>query len=367
MQNVPLLLGAQCSRYSARVRSYLIKKDIDYVERVPTAWTFKVTIRRRFGDPAVPVLVMPDGEWIADSEIILDRLEAKRPNDPIEPADPLHAFFALLADAWASEFWHQVDITTRWLGRTEYPWWYEELGDGLLPGFPKRLQNAVAANVARLIQAHLPRVGASPETAPLIRRWAAKMMDTLDAHLAQSPYLLGERATRFDFGLICPFYGHIARDPWSRDEFLLQRPHLHAWVWRMNQPYLTAGAPPLPAPGTPLPLTLEPIVRSIFDEFLPFVEGTLAELRRAALTLRNGARIPRMLGMVSFPYAGSTFRRLGLPFVLWMVQRATDRLAAMSQADAERVRQWVRDSGGARLFELDIPRLEVSGLTVKLA
>ena len=28
MQNVHLLLGAQCSRYSARVRSYLIKKRI---------------------------------------------------------------------------------------------------------------------------------------------------------------------------------------------------------------------------------------------------------------------------------------------------------------------------------------------------
>ena len=366
MQNVPLLFGAQCSRYSARVRSYLIKKGIAYVERVPTAWTYKVTIRRRFGDAAVPVLVMPGGEWIADSEIILDRLETMHPVDPIEPPDPVHAFFALLADAWASEFWHQVDLSTRWLGRTEYPWWYEELGEGMLPGFPKRMKNAVAADVARLIQAHLPRIGASSETAPIIWRWAAKMMDALDAQLAQSPYLLGGRASRFDFGLICPFYGHIARDPWSRDEFLLARPHLHAWVWRMNQPYLTRGAPQFPPAGTPLPPTLEPIVRSIFDEFLPFVEGTLAELRRAVPALRKGMRIPRMLGMVSFPYAGGDFRRLGLPFVLWMVQRATDRLEAMSPTDAARVRQWLRNSGGSRLLELDIPRLEVSGLTVKI-
>ena len=103
MQNVPLLLGAQCSRYSARVRSYLIKKDIAFVERVPTAWTFQVTIRRRFGDAAVPVLILPDGEWLADSELILDRLEAQHPRDPIQPPDPLHAFVACSKDGPSTE------------------------------------------------------------------------------------------------------------------------------------------------------------------------------------------------------------------------------------------------------------------------
>jgi glutathione S-transferase len=116
MQNVDLLLGAQCSRFSARVRSYLIKKRIPYVERVPTAWTYKVTIARRFGDAAVPVLVTPEGEWIADSEVIVDRLEARHPKEPIQPPDPVHAFFAALAGVWASEFWQPVDVATRWLG-----------------------------------------------------------------------------------------------------------------------------------------------------------------------------------------------------------------------------------------------------------
>lgn len=97
MPNVPVLLGAQCSRYSARVRSYLVKKGIAHVERVPTAWTFQVTIPRRFGDPAVPVLITPEGEWIADSESILAALEARHPQDPIRPPDPVHAFFAALA------------------------------------------------------------------------------------------------------------------------------------------------------------------------------------------------------------------------------------------------------------------------------
>jgi len=367
MQNVPLLLGAQCSRYSARVRSYLIKKRIQYVERVATVWTYQVTIARRFGDAAVPVLITPEGEWIADSEVILDRLEARHPQDPILPPDPVHAFFTTLGGVWASEFWQQVDVATRWQGRTDNPWWYEELGEGMGFGFPKALKNAFAGKVARTIQAHLPRLGVTAETKPLIWRWARQNMDALDAHFAKYPYLLGERATRFDFGLIAPFYAHLVQDPWSRDEFILPRPHLHAWVWRMNQPYLTLEAPPFPVVGTALPATLQPIIRSVFDEFLPYVEGTLAELRQAEPKPVKGKRIPRFLGMVSYPYAGSTHARLAVPFTLWLIQRVLDLLATMPVADAERARQWVKDSGGARLLELDIPRLEISGLTVKFA
>jgi glutathione S-transferase len=367
MQNVPLLLGALCSRYSARVRSYLIKKRIAYVERVPTLWTYNVTIARRFGDASVPVLVTPEGEWIADSEIILDRFEARYPAEPILPPDPVHAFFTTLAGVWASEFWVSFDLATRWLGRTEYPWWYEELGEGMLFGFPKAVKNALVGSVARKIQSHLPRLGATVETQPLIWRWAQRNMDALEAHFAAHPYLLGERATRFDFGLIVPFFGHLARDPWSRDEFVMPRPHLHAWVWRMNQPYLAKEAPPFPAVGAPLPATLGPVIRSLFDEFLPYVEGTLAELRRAEPRPVKGKRIARFLGPVSYPLADGMHSRLAMPFTLWLVQRSLDLLSAMPAEQAERVRRWVDDSGGSRLLALDIPRLDVSGLTVAFA
>ena len=63
----------------------------------------------------------------------------------------------------------------------------------------------------------------------------------------------------------------------------------------MNQPYLTAAAPPHASVGSPLPATLQPIIRSVFDEFLPYVEGTLAELHRAEPRAIPGKRIARFL------------------------------------------------------------------------
>lgn len=367
MHNVPLLLGAVCSRYSARVRSYLVKKGIQYVERVPTAWTYFVTIRRRFGDPAIPVVIMPGGEWVADSERILDAFEAQHPQHPIAPPDPVHAFFAAIASVWGSEFWLPVDLATRWLGRSEYPWWFDELGEGMFPGFPKRAQNALTARLARVIRAHLPRLGASAQTAPAIFGWAHRTMDALERHFAVHPYLLGPRATRADFGLICPFFGHLAQDPWSRREYLEPRPHLHAWVWRMQQPYVGTEPPLFPDVGAPLPATIEPVVRSVFDELVPFVEGTLAEVRRAFPAPVRGTRIPRMLGPVRHPYGDAMHERLATPHTLWLVQRALDVLAAMPTADSERALAWVRASGGTRLLDLEIPRVEVRGLSARFA
>lgn len=362
MQNVPLLYGAQCSRYSARVRSYLIKKGLQYVERVPSIWTYGWRIPRRFTEATMPVLAMPDGEWLVDSTLILDRLEASHPEAPVAPADPIHALFVALADCWGSEMWVPVDMGTRWTHTdTSYPWWREELGEGMFVGFPKVLKNAMCDRVAKMFSGYKSLLGITPEFMPQLEFWARGVADDLEAHFATHSYLLGERATRADFSLICPFYGHLVQDPWSRREILQPRPNLHAWVWRMQQPYLDGKAPPFPPAGSPLPATLTPIVARFFSEMLPYVEATLAELRRVQPNATPGTRLPRVVGEVDYPFGGMMHRRAGIPFILWMMQRVRDLLAAMPHADAERARHWLRENGGERVLELDIPRLIVVG------
>jgi glutathione S-transferase len=357
VQNVHLLIGAQCSRYSARARSYLVKKGVPYVERVPTAWTFFVSIARRFGTGTIPVVIAPSGEWLVDSNLIIDRLEAERPAHPVAPSDGVQALFCALADAWGSEMWLPVDMATRWLDRGNYPWWREELGEGFFDGLPKALKNALCDLLARKFAAYVPLLGGG---APAVEAWMNRMMDALDAHLAEHPYLLGQRATRADFGLICPFFGHLARDP-SSIPFLQRRPHLHAWVWRMQQPYLGAEPPPLPAAGAPLPATLAPIVRSLFADMVPFAEATLAALAPALSRARAGERLPKQTGMIEYPLGGATHRRVGVPIILWYLQRARDLLAALPAGEAERALRWLSDSGGARLLELRLPRVELIG------
>ena len=97
------------------------------------------------------------------------------------------------------------------------------------------------------------------------------------------------------------------------------------------------------------------------------IESSLAQLRRVVPDTRPGSRVPRFLGMVDVPFGDGALRREAAAFTLWLTQRALDMIAGMPAEDAERVRAWLADCGGSRLLELDIPRVVVSGLTVRFA
>jgi hypothetical protein len=49
-----------------------------------------------------------------------------------------------------------------------------------------------------------------------------------------------------------------------------------------------------------------------------------------------------------------------------MVQRALDAIARMPSQHQSTVRTWLREMGGEGFLQLDVPRLERVGLTVRL-
>jgi glutathione S-transferase len=361
MHNVPLLLGAQCSRYSARVRSCLIKKNIQYVERVPTLWTYKWTIARRFGDAQIPVLIMPDGEWLYDSSAIVDRLELLYPDTPMLPADPVHAVLAQLLDLWGSEMWVAYDLPARWIHAENYPWWREELGEGMFPGFAKRLKNRASDHVAAMIRSRLPDVGYSAAAWPAIETWAERLMAALDAHFATHPYLLGANPTRADLGLICGFYGHIVQDRWTRREVLPRFPHLHAWIWRMNRPELEPAAPR----SSVVAATLEPVLASVFGEFIAYLQATCEALHRLPAKPVAGSRLPRFLGPITVDLGTGSVTRSAQSNNLWRLRRILDFIDALPVDDAARVREALHARGGGGLLDMRIAPLAAAGLAAR--
>jgi hypothetical protein len=70
------LYGMQISWYSAKLRPYLRFKGIPHVERLPSLYTCYHKIKKVCGNPALPVLVTPEGEWLQDTSIIIERLVA---------------------------------------------------------------------------------------------------------------------------------------------------------------------------------------------------------------------------------------------------------------------------------------------------
>ena len=82
------LYGSHASYYSAKVRAYLRKKGIPFVERLPSDPAFREKVRPASGSHRIPQLLTPEGEVVQDSVEIVDRLEARFPEVPAFPEAP---------------------------------------------------------------------------------------------------------------------------------------------------------------------------------------------------------------------------------------------------------------------------------------
>ncbi len=356
------LYGQKLSWYSTKVRAYLQYKGIDFFEESPTLFTYYWTIRRRFGNPAMPVVVTRSGEWIQDSSVIIEKLEAAYPAPAITPANPVQRFAAGLIELWADEFWHVGAVHTRWsYPDKNYPLWEAEMSKGLAPCLPGFLQRKLAAIPKQMMLDYLPQLGIVKEQIRLIDRWLDQQLDALDCHFATMPYLLGSRPSIADFALFGPLDGHIYRDVSSRGPLIDSRPHLHAWVQRLS----TRKPQPWPGEFTDsdgLPRTLEPLLRSIFREMNPYLEGVLREVCTMLPARARREKLPRFTPTVSFPFADGTHYRQGMPYALWMAQRLLDDWNTLPGTEASRVAAAMNELGGERFLALDIPRLQRHGL-----
>lgn len=356
------LYGQKLSWYSTKVRAYLQFKGIDFFEESPTLITYYWTIRRRFGDPAMPAVVTPDGEWIQDSSIIIEWLEARHPEPAIVSPNPVQRFAAGLLELWADEFWHVAGVHTRWsYPEKNYPLWEAEMGKGFAPCLPGFLQRRLAAIPKKMMLDYLPQLGIIEQQIPLIDRWIDDQLDILEAHFASMPYLLGSRPSIADFALFGPLDGHIYRDVSSRGPLIDSRPHLHAWIQRLST------RKPQPWPGEltdsdSLPVSLEPLFRGVFREMTPYIEGIVREVRLMLPILRKGDRLPRFTPQVRFPFADGMHFRQGMPYTLWMTQRLLGQFKSLPQDETSRVSAAIKAIGGESFLALDIPCLQRQGL-----
>ena len=349
------------SYFSGKTRAYLRYKGIPFVEKAINFYNFLVQAKKKTGAAVMPIVVTPEGEWVQDTSVIIDRLEQRFPQAPVIPNTPVQKFASYLMELWGDEWWLVIAMYTRWCHPENYPLFLNDAGKGLLPWMPTFLQNRLGANAANQMRAHLPGLGIREETRDLLGRWTRSTLDLLDQHFATQPFLFGSKPSLGDFGLIGPLYAHLGRDPWSKRELIDPRKNVRAWVDRMMQPQPLSGAF---LPNDQIPETLTPIFRLMLREMTPWISETLREVNRALPTLASGRPLPRGLGPIEFPMADGRYQRAALPYVLWMVQRIQDVFRQMNQGEQQAVRDWLRSLDGEALLDLNIPRLRRYGLRV---
>ncbi len=357
--------GWHLSYFSGKTRAYLRYKGVPFVDRPVDALTLMWKIPRKTGAAVMPVVVTPEGEWLQDTTDIAEEIERRFPQAPVTPATPRQRIAALLLEAWADEWWIPPAMHYRWIYPENYRLFERDSGDGLLPWFPRVVKNRLAAYVADKMRSYLPAVGVVPEQRAVMERWTEDMLDVLDRHFATMPFLFGTRPSVADFALIGPMYGHLGRDPWPKRHLVGPRPHLKAWIERMNAPQ--AGSGEFLADDA-IPETLRPLFDAVFGEFYPMVEGIRDEVQASLRTMpRNRSRLPRALGAIEFPMGKGRFSRAAMPYTLWMMQRVLDAYRALPAQEQASVDAWAAALGAPEAMRLDLGvRLKRAGLHVKV-
>lgn len=365
------LYGWHLSYFSGKTRAYLRYKRIPHRDKAVDAYTLMRRIPRKTGATVMPVVVTPDGIWLQDTTEIIAALEQRFPQPAIFPTTPRQHAAVLLLEAWADEFWIPMAMHYRWSYPENYALFEHDAGRALLPHLPGVLQRRLARFTADRLRGFLPTVGVVESQFELMERWTEHLLDSLETHFQQHPYLLGGRPTLADFALVGPMYAHLNRDPAPKRLLLDPRPALQSWVERVHDGAPAAGN--LLADDA-LPDTLGPVFASVFGEFLPYV-GAIREqvaARAAAAADDDGQgkkpRLPRTLKPVDLPLLGERFTRRALPYTLWMVQRIRDQVAGWPTADRDAVDAWFAEQGAISLSAADLgPALRRAAVKAEFA
>ena len=193
------------------------------------------------------------------------------------------------------------------------------------------------------------------------------ILDVLNDHFLQWPYLLGGRPSPADFGFITLLFAHLSRDPHSAQIMKLRAPQVFRWTERMNEAGIVDGEfsdiAPEYLPNDALPDTLIAILRYLLAENeaeIVAMVGSFNAWCDAHADLKSGSPLrtapetlsahPK-LGIFTFENRDTTFHMQTLASVIYSYQRALDAIDGLDDAGRTIVEQTLSETGGTYLLE----------------
>ncbi len=354
-----ILYGVPHSLYTGKTRAYLRKQGIAYVERAPSDPAFREQVVPAIGRGIIPVVVLPDGTVIQDTVEILDRFEAA--GVPLSAIPPGAAQRVL---AHVLELYAVVGLTRHAM---HYRWSYLDDQRGFLTdAFAGGSGPDAAAKVMARMNSYLPLLGVTAETIPAIEASYERLLDLLEAHFAQHPYLFGGRPSIGDYGLLGPLFAHLGRDPVPAGIMKRRAPKVFRWVERMNAP--DADMPEYGDRSSDwladdsVPETVEALLAHAGEELFPELTDKCAALAEHvdAADPAEGAPVTakpqqRVIGMVETSFRGARYSSGVQPYIFFLWQRVTDAFAACDSDAQARIRALLERTGLAGLLDAERP------------
>lgn len=361
------LWGTPNSLYTGKARSYLIKQGIAFTNRAAGEAHFRETIMAKAGRWIVPVLEAEDGSIVQDGADIIRHFEAQGPTrNPAFPASPRHAIIGQIFELFGGEGLLRPAMHYRWnFDETNRAFIEADFIRSLAPAdAPADVRSGIFAMASQRMRAAMAGFGVTPESIPAIEASYAEFLARFDAHLAESPYLLGGAPTIGDYGLIAPLYAHLARDP--QPARLMQTAAQRVWRWteRMNRADSDAGEYGAPDPtlfaDDDVPESLKGLLRFVAEDYLPevrayvrFTNDWLAA-RPDIAPGTSGLDRPqaRSIGDMTFLWRGLDVKAMVMPYRLYLLQMVQDVFDTADDAARASMSELLEETGLSDLLTL---------------
>jgi len=313
---VLIVHGLDLSYFTGKLEGYLRAKGLPYrLQEMDTA-SFRA-LGRKTGVWQMPQLEGPDGQWLTDTPVIIDRLERDHPDSSLTPDDPALRFLADLIETYGDEHLWRPALYYRWAFAADARLMSGRLADGMFADIPlpRALRRQIALRRQRSV--YLRDEGVTPANRSRIEADYLDLLAALNPVFATRDWLLGDAPTRADIGLFGPLFRHFASDPTPAAILRDRAPRVAEWVAR-----LWALAPDPDRTAAPLhhgPEDLRPLLDLVENRFLP-------EMAANQLAVREGS--PR----TRYTDAGVTFAYRANPYRAWRLDRLQASYAALDPA-----------------------------------
>ena len=235
MSKVYTLYGSYASYYTAKVRGYLRKKGIAFVERLPSDPLFREKVRPASGSHRIPQLLTPEGQAIQDSVEILDYLEERFPLLPAFPGTPKQRVFVHLMELLGSEGLIRLAWLHRWLFEENYSFVKKDFGRSFRPqGSDEDLVKYGDLIAGQMMRQGLPE--STAESRAALDETYIEFLRLLETHLIEHPYFLGGHPSAADYSIMGAVHAHLGRDPAGLRLMQDNTPRVFRWVEHMMVP-----------------------------------------------------------------------------------------------------------------------------------
>lgn len=355
------LYGTPLSLYTGRARSYLIKAGVPYRETTPITDHFvENVVPKAGGRRGMPTIEFPDGAVIRDGVAIVDHFENES-GHAFSPSSPKQQIISRLFDVIGAEGLLRPAMHYRWNFPEQNLEFLRFHFQSVTPRSATREQTADAG--ADRMRAACMAFGAVPDTFEVVETLYFELLQKLDAHFSDQPYLMGGKPCIGDFGLIAPMYGHLGRDPKPLSLMQMQAIRVFRWVERMNRPELDVGE--FDDQGgeylddDEIPQTLIDVLKHMAIDFVP-------ETRAAAVCINEwldsqddlapGTEVVRGVGLGAFELRGVTVNALAQPFRFYLLKRVQDAFDGLGDKDQAEVAALLSACDLSELLALKLSR-----------